>query len=291
VRRCAHLDALAAACIGVPLAGTARRLSSRKSRGRHGVALQWHLGLAAHDSDARLDWEDRIEIKLVSVWRRPDGTVGCDKLKVADIAVDPWHKLANVLWVFADRLTRVVVATRQLHLGGAVRQRLAAAWDADPHFGHPDLFVEARQQQGKTAPAYYLAARWFAQEDLLPPADVPGLLPFDSKWWGQVRADAAGRDPLPSVATDPGGRQRCRRCGGPLTFDAGVVAEAGWAPAHHGLPHDNACALHGHFAVAPERLVTPVALPAADALSALEQLPGPPWRLFDRVDEPDDHGH
>jgi hypothetical protein len=291
-RRCAHLDALAAACVGLPLAGTARRLSSRRSRGRHGTALQWHLGLAAHDSDARLDWEDRIEIKLVSVWRRPDRTVACDKLKVCEITVDPWAKLANVLWVFADRLTRVVVAARPFHLAGAVRSRLANAWQADPHFGEPDLFVEAREQAGRAAPAYYLAARWFRREGLLPPAG-PGVLPFDAKWWSQARDRGGGRDPLPTIATDPAGRQSCRRCGGPITFDPEAVEADDWAPAHHGLPHAGDCALTAHFAVAPGRLRMPTVLPPQACLSALEQLATGPThlRLFDQVPEPDDHAH
>ena len=290
--RCAHLDALAEAAVGLPLSWAAGRLSSRRSRGRYGAALQWHLGQDAHDSVAELDWENRIEIKLVSVWSRADGTIASDKLKVADIGVDPWHKLANVLWVFADRLTRVVVGTARTHLAGSMRQRLARSWQADPHFHRPDLFVEAREQEGKAAaPAYYLSAAWLRDEAILPAAGTPGVLPFDARWWTQARAETAGRDPLPTVATDPSGQQRCRRCGGPVSFDAAAVAEQGWAPAHHGMPHAGACALAHHFAVDPRRLALPRDWPPEDALSALEQHPGDPWRLFDRIPEPDDHGH
>ena len=87
-------------------------------RGRHGNALQWHFGLEAHDSEAVLDWEDRIEIKMVSVWSNRSGDVLCDKLKVCDQGIDPWHKLANVLWVFVDRMSRVVLGHRFTHLAG-----------------------------------------------------------------------------------------------------------------------------------------------------------------------------
>lgn len=288
--RCAHLDALAEAAVGLPLSWAAARLSSRHSRGRYGTALQWHLGQDAHDSLAELDWEDRIEIKLVSVWARGDGTVACDKLKVADIGVDPWHKLANVLWVFADRLTRVVVGTARTHLAGPMRRRLAAAWQADPHFDHPELFVEAREQEGRAAPAYYLSAAWL-REEILPAPPPPGVFGFDARWWSQARTQTAGRDPLPTVATEPSGEQRCRRCGGPISFDAAALAEQGWTPAHHGMPHAGPCALARHFAVDPARLVLPRAWPPEDALSALEHLGPDPWRLFDRVREPDDHGH
>src|SRR6187399_2221717 len=88
--RCAHLEALAEAAIGLPLGPAAARVASMRSRGRYGNALQWHFGLAAHDSAARLDWEDRIEIKLVSVWRRGLADVGTDKVKICDARIDPW---------------------------------------------------------------------------------------------------------------------------------------------------------------------------------------------------------
>lgn len=291
LRRCAHLDALARALVGVPLGAAAERVSSRKSRGRYGAALQWHLGLSPHDADARLDWEDRIEIKLVSVWARPGGEVGCDKVKVCDLAIDPWHKLGNVLWVFADRLTRVVVATRQTCLRGPLRARLSSAWGEDPHFGQPALFVEAREQAGRSAPAYYLAASWFSAEALLPVAGA-GLHDFDARWWSEARARGGGRDPWPSLATSDG-EQRCRRCGEPLRFDAAAVAARGWAPAWHGLTA-GPCGLRGHFAVDPRSLLAPSphGVSLDEALGMLEGLPSAAaLRIFERVPEPGDHGH
>ncbi|MCX4239361.1 hypothetical protein [Paraliomyxa miuraensis] len=290
-RRCAHLDALAAAAVGLPLGPAADLVAPGRSRGRHGNALQWHLGLASHDAEAKLDWEDRIEIKLVSVWLRA-GAVVCDKLKVSDIAVDPWHKLSNVLWVFADRLTRVVVGTRAWGLRGGVRARLARSWSLDPHFDQPDLFVEARERaDGSAAPSYYLSARWLGSEGLLP-APGPGIFSFDARWWGQSRAEH-GRDPLPSVAVSPHGQQRCGRCGGPLRFDPEAVVADGWAPAHHGMPLGPACAPRGHFVVDGHRLLLPPELPAEDMLDALERriAPDAVWRLSERVIEPDDHLH
>ena len=290
LRRCAHLDALARAAVGLPLGPAAELVAPGRSRGRHGNALQWHLGLAPHDGQARLDWEDRIEIKLVSVWQRA-GAVVCDKLKVSDASIDPWRKLSNVLWVFADRLTRVVVATRQWSLRGPARERLARAWSLDPHFDQPALMVEARERADGTAtPSYYLAARWLADEGLLP-APGPGILPFDARWWQATRAEH-GHEPLPSIATGRG-QQRCRRCGGPLTFSAEQVAAHGWAPAHHGMPMGRQCAPRGHFVVDGRRLLAPAELPVEDVLDALEQrLPADAaWRLCERVPEPDDHLH
>lgn len=290
LRRCAHLEALADALVGLPLCAAADRVASRRSRGRHGAALQWHMGLAPHDASATLDWEDRIEIKLVSVWARPGGGVGCDKLKVCEIGVDPWHKLSNVLWVFADRLTRVVLASRTSRLSGALRERLAAAWSEDPHFGRPALFVEAREQAGRSAPAYYLAARWFADEGLLPEPG-PGLFEFDARWWSEARARGGGRDPWGSVATAASGQQQCRRCGETLRFAPDALAASGWAPAWHpitGAP----CGLHAHFVVDPGRWLSPARLGVEEALGAFERLPAPePVRLFERVAEPGDHGH
>ncbi|MCA9709210.1 MAG: hypothetical protein KDK70_25425 [Myxococcales bacterium] len=291
MRRCAHLAALASAAVGLPLAPAASLVTPGRSRGRHGNALQWHLGLSPHDSNAELDWEDRIEIKLVSVWLRA-GAVVCDKVKVGDITIDPWRKLSNVLWVFADRLTRVVVGTRTWTLAGPARQRLERAWSADPHFETPDLFVEARERaDGTAAPAYYLAARWLADEGLLPDPG-PGIFGFDARWWGQARAEH-GRDPVPSVALDPSGQQRCRRCGGPLRFSSDHVESAGWAPAHHGMPMGATCATRGHFVVDGRRLLMPAELPPEDMLDGLEQRLSREaiWRLSERVPEPDDHLH
>jgi len=291
VRHCAHLAVLARAAVGLPLSPAAELVAPRRSRGRHGNALQWHLGLSSHDAEARLDWEDRIEIKLVSVWLR-GGSVVCDKLKVCEVAIDPWSKLSNVLWVFADRLTRVVVGTRAWSLRGPALARLARSWSLDPHFDRPDLFVEARERaDGRSAPSYYLSARWLEAEGLLP-AVGPGIFPFDARWWGEMRAEH-GLGPIPSVALDPSGRQRCRRCGGPLRFSPERVAADGWAPAHHGMPMGSSCAPRGHFVVDGRRLLMPSELPPEDMLDGLEQrLPREAiWRLSERVPEPEDHLH
>lgn len=290
-RRCAHLESLASAAVGLPLGAAADLVAPARSRGRHGNALQWHLGLASHDAEARLDWEDRIEIKLVSVWMR-SGAVVCDKLKVAELSVDPWHKLSNVLWVFADRLTRIVVATRSFALVGDVRRRLARSWSLDPHFDQPELFVEARERaDGSAAPAYYLAARWFQDEGLLP-APGPGIFPFDPRWWSQTRREH-GREPLVSVALAASGRQRCRRCGGPLRFSVEALEQHRWAPAHHEMPMGTACAPRGHVVVDGRHLLQPAEIPAEDMLDALEKRIDRDsiWRLSERVPEPDDHLH
>ncbi|MCA9688062.1 MAG: hypothetical protein KC636_00520, partial [Myxococcales bacterium] len=74
--RCAYLEALIEAALGLPLAPAAELVTPARSRGRFGNALQWHLGLEPHDGAATLDWEDRIEIKMVSVWRRRGGALG-----------------------------------------------------------------------------------------------------------------------------------------------------------------------------------------------------------------------
>ncbi|MBL4689784.1 MAG: hypothetical protein JKY37_34670 [Nannocystaceae bacterium] len=297
-RQCAHLDALADALVGVPLGPAAAFTSSVRSRGRHGNALQWHLGLRAHDNDGVPDWEGRIEIKLVSVWRRANGEVTSDKLKVCDIGVDPWSKLSNVLWVFADRLTRVVVGCRSWCLSGEARVSLEASWEADPHFDEPALFVEAREQGGggsqpvKRAPAYYLAARWLSQVGLLP--DPKGVFAFDAIWARDVRAEH-GRDPVAHVLTvhNPGAPHRCRRCGGPVNYLADRLREFGWAPARHGMPHGGDCAVRGHFVVSPASLLAPISLPAPHLLEILERREpeGQIWRLCDHVQEPDDHLH
>lgn len=287
--RCAHLEALAHAAIGIPLAPAARFLSSARSRGRHGNALQWHLGLSPYDSEAGRDWEDRIEIKLVTVWSRPGGAVGCDKLKVCDIGVDPWHKLGCVLWVFADRLTRVVLSTRLWSLAGAAREALEASWHADPHFGDPPLFVEARETKGRRAPAYYVSGRWLEQASLLP-TPGPGVFPFDAAWW-RTQTEEHGRDPVLHLATGEGA-QACRRCTGPLRFDASACASQGWSPARHGMPMQGECAVRGHFVVDPARVVAPSVLDAGWVAAWLEERDrGAVWRLFDHVAEPEDHGH
>ena len=294
LRRCAHLEDLAEALVGVPLGSAARRVASRRSRGRHGNALQWHLGLSSHDAAAHLDWEDRIEIKLVTVWGRgtqDEPGVGCDKLKVCDVGIDPWHKLANVLFVHADRLTRVVVGAHLFHLDAPRLERLAVAWDEDPHFGHPPLFVEAREQEGRRAPAYYLSARWLESEGILPRPCSP-IFDFDPAWWNATRREH-GRDPLLTLADRPLAQLRCPRCGGPITVDQDRLAERGWAPARHGMPLGDACALAGHAVVDATRLRASRAATQEEFAAALEQRVEPDrvWRLADRVPEPEDHLH
>ena len=98
LRSCRHLEHLADALRGVPLAPAAELLDEARGRGRHGNALQWHLGLEVVDTSPAPDWEERIEIKLVSVWQRGDGQLKCDRIKVCDASCDPWRKLANVLF-------------------------------------------------------------------------------------------------------------------------------------------------------------------------------------------------
>lgn len=283
LRGCAHLEALLRAARGLPLGPAASALSTARSRGRHGNALQWHLGLAAHDAQAILDWEDRIEIKLVSVWRRA-GAVVCDKLKVCDIAVDPWAKLGNVAFVFADRTTRVVVGHAMFRLAGAARLGLGAAWDLDPHFDRPALFVEAREGEGGAAPAYYLAASWFTQSGLL-----AGL---DRGVFG-VPAGIGSAPRVTAVVAGGDGRGSCPRCGAPLRHDPQVVVAEGIARAHHGLPLPASCAPGEHVVVDRARLPIPTATSVEDAIAGLEgRWPqGLPWRLVDRVAEPDDHRH
>jgi hypothetical protein len=292
LRRCAYLEELAAAALGLPLGPAVDRLAVRRSRGRYGNALQWHLGLEPHDSAAELDWEDRIEIKLVSVWRRSDGRLGCDKLKVCDVGVDPAHKLSNVLWVFADRLTRVIVGHRFFRLCGETRERMVAAWDVDPHFGRPPLFVEARESGDESAPAYYLAAHWFEDEGLLP-EQAAGVFPFDARWWSQARREHGGRDPLLVVASGDASRVQCPRCSGSLELDPDQLRDAGWTPARHGMPLGDRCALVGHAAVDVARLCRPAAGTLEELVAGVARATAPDgvWRLSDRVVEPDDHLH
>ncbi|HET6582652.1 MAG TPA: hypothetical protein VFG69_04380 [Nannocystaceae bacterium] len=287
---CRHLDALARAAVGLPLGPAAALLSSARSRGRHGNALQWHLGLAPHDGEATLDWEDRIEVKLVSVWRSGDRVV-CDKLKVCDADLDPWRKLANVLWVFVDRSTRVVVGSAKTTMAGAMRERLAAVWDRDPHFDRPDLFVEARDGEAGPAPAYYLAATWLAREAILP-ALTPGIFSFTPRLWSRAIAES-GREPVLTVVRDGEEIRACPRCGAPFSFAPGDLARRGLALAHHGLPLPRSCAPALHVAVDGTRLPAPTVLAAAEQIAALEgrtPLDAVP-RLCDRVAEPDDHAH
>ncbi len=294
LRRCAHLEALVEAAIGLPLGPAAQLLSSRHSRGRHGNALQWHLGLDSHDGAPVLDWEDRIEIKLVSVWRRGRGAkarVACDKLKVCDLAVDPWHKLSNVMWVFADRLTRVVVGATQTGLSGDSLGRLATAWTSDPHFDHPLLFVEAREHDGRSAPAYYLSARWLELESILPPVG-PGIFPFDGGWWSAARA-THGRDPWITVVDGSAAAVQCPRCGGPISYSPPELAGDGWAGARHGMPADPACLIRSHLVVDTAGLLDSELWRPEVVRSGIEGrwTPDDLDRLADLVPEPEDHLH
>jgi hypothetical protein len=294
LRRCAHLELLAEAARGVPLGPAAEHLIEARGRGRHGNALQWHLGLDVHDTRPEPDWEGRIEVKLISVWQRADGRLSCDRVKVCDVAVDPWRKLGNVLFVFADRLTRVVLGHRLFRLAGASRERLAHAWLVDPHFGSPSLMLESREGKGKMAPAYYLAARWLEQEGLLPSTPVGVGYRFDASWWRSTRSEHGGRDPLVTLARiDHGDSTACLRCGGALRTDLARVFEIGWAPAMHTMPHAGACALRGHVVVDPRRLPEPASCSDAELFAGVEARVGAEqlWRLADRVPEPDDHQH
>lgn len=297
LRRCRQLELLAEAARGVPLGPAAQHLSEARGRGRHGNALQWHFGLDAHDSRPEPDWEGRIEIKLISVWQRADGRLSCDRVKVCDVAMDPWHKLGNVLFVFADRLTRVVLGHRFHRLAGPSRERLARAWGVDPHFDQPALMLESRenrQRRGEMAPAYYLASRWLEQEGLLPAQPVGVGYRFDANWWRTTRAEHGGRDPLVTLArVDHGELTDCPRCRGRLRCDLERVFEIGWAPALHSMPLGDACALRGHVVVDPRRLPAPTLLSDAEQFEGVEgRIPREKlWRLADRVLEPDDHEH
>jgi hypothetical protein len=290
---CAYLRHLVEAAVGLPLGPAAAMLASPRSRGRHGSALEWHLGLTPHDASAEPDWEGRIEIKLVRVWRSA-GAIVCDKIKVCDADCDPWKKLANVLFVFADRTTRVVVGHAFFHLAGAARQRLAEAWGLDTHFDKPLVFVESRDSADGPTPAYYLAASWPAIEGLLPRddeaiLDAPKLPPragdpiLATVDDGQLRAG-----PSPNLVT-----VRCPRCRAPMHFDPAALREHGSAPAHHGHPLRKPCAAREHLVVRRDRLPRPGFATPAEAIAILEERepPGHTTRLSDRIPEPDDHGH
>jgi hypothetical protein len=299
-RRCRHLELLAEAARGLPLGPAATMLEAR-GRGRHGNALQWHFGLDLHDGRAEPDWEGRIEIKLVSVWRRSDGRLTCDRNKICDIAVDPWAKLANVLFVFADRLTRVVLGHRFVHLGGERLERLARAWVRDPHFDQPDLQVESRESRAAggrmvMAPAYYLSSRWFEQEGLLPAAPVAIGHRFDPAWWTRVRREHGRRDPLITLArvgAEAPTSMVCPRCQGRLRVDIDQLRRDGWAPAIHTMPLTGPCALRGHAVADATLLPLPAAASEQEQVAAIESwLPERSlWRLADRIPEPDDHEH
>lgn len=279
-RVCEYLLRLARAADGLPLGPAANLIASARSRGRHGNALQWHLGLDGHDARVEPDWEGRIEIKLVTVWRS-GGALCCDKLKVCDAHVDPWAKLANVLFVFADRLTRTVVGHRLAHLRDAAWAGLVRAWDVDPHFGAPELFVESRQRDDGMSPAYYVSAAWLLAHVL--PAELDGV--FDAP-----RRVAHAGDPVLTLAA--GVPTPCPRCGAPVVYDAAVLEQRGCAAAHHGLPLAGGCGAREHVVVDPARL-RPPAVAAAHQHDGLQGLitPDRVVRLAELVVEPEDHGH
>ena len=294
LRRCAYLTALAEHAHGLALGPAADLVAPRGSRGRYGSALQWHFGMEPHDGLDRLDWEDRIELKLVSVWRAREGAPACDKLKVCDLTIDPWHKLSNVLFVFADRLTRVIVGHRFFRLAGPVRERLELAWGQDPHFDRPQLFVEAREQDTRQAPAYYLSAAWLRAAEVLPDA-LPGVFPFDARWWSTARTGARGRDPCATLwRGEPGEPLVCPRCAGPIHADLARVAREGWAPAVHAMPFGGACALRAYFLLDAAPLALPPGAPGRATLEAALEgrlAPDQVERLSDHVIEPEDHLH
>jgi hypothetical protein len=293
--RCRHLERLAESAVGIPLGPAAEHLSDARGRGRHGNALQWQFGLDVHDSSPEPDWEGRIEIKLISVWQRADGRLGCDRIKVCEVAANPWAKLGNVMFVFADRLTRVVLGHTSFRLAGSSRERLARSWVVDPHFGQPELIVESREgRAAKMTPAYYLAARWLESEGLLPTERVEVGYRFDPSWWRTIRAEHRGRDPLITLArTDHGDRTECPRCRGWLQTDLARVFELGSAPAVHTMPIQGECGLRGHVVVDPRRLPAPAAIRDIEQFEGIEGRVSREklWRLADRVSEPDDHGH
>lgn len=289
LRRCAYLDLLCEAAVGLPLGPAARALTTERSRGRYGNALQWHLGLEPHDGRAELDWEDRIELKIVTVWRRLDGSVVSDKLKVCDATIDPGRKLSNVRWVFVDRLTRVVLGCAHTHFSGEFAQTLRAQWFRDPHFERPTLFVEARESGGTSAPAYYLSAQFLRQIGVV--REIPGTSHFDTKLWSAVRRET-GRAPLLALAPLGGDRDiGCPRCAGRLRFDPEVLQARGVVRAQHTMPLGDACATRGHLVIRPdlELPATPVA--SNRELRAGLQAVGGLFRLSERILEPDDHGH
>jgi hypothetical protein len=295
-RRCTHLEVLAEHALGLPLGAAARVLTGGRSRGRHGIALQWHLGLEAHDGRAEPDWEGRIEIKLVSLWRRGE-TVLADKVKVCDAALDPRLKLASVLWVFADRATRVVVGHGFTALAGPLREALSAGWDADPHFEDAPIVLEERRTGDLSAPAYYLQASFLREVGIVPRRAPHGVLPFDASWWRGARAQHGGRDPLWTVVTDRAvadeGHAPCPRCGAGVRFDPARLRELGWSPGLHapsGSPH---CLTFGHAVVDAAELPRPRACSVGEQHAALcmTHAAHEVVRLSDRIPEPDDHEH
>lgn len=292
-RSCDYLLDLADASVGLPLGMAAQRLMNGQGRGRHGNALQWHLGLDIRDGRAELDWEDRIEIKLVSVWRTASGSWSCDKLKVCDHNVDPWHKLSNVLWVFADRMTRVVLTTQLAHLQGALREAMAQAWTQDPHFGAPDLFVESRDRGQSMSPAYYLSSA-IMRRAVVQPASlaVPSRSPL---MWDPIAAATwrkQQREPV-WVLIDAGAPvPRCPVCQGALSIEDTAGVERGWVELKH-APSSSPCRDWNWIGVDGAQVPPSPVLSRKEQLQALMAIPGQGelLRLADRCIEPFDHGH
>lgn len=289
---CDFLLDLADASLGLPLGMASQRLMSGQGRGRHGNALQWHLGLDIRDSRPELDWENRIEIKLVSVWRKADGGWSCDKLKVCDHGVDPWHKLSNVLWVLADRMSRVILATRMSPLRGLMRDAMARAWSQDPHFGAPDLFVESRDRGQAMSPAYYLSASIMRQAVVEPASRGALASPLT---WDPVTAARwrkEGRPPV-WVLVDPGqALPRCPVCRAPLSIENTRNLERGWLPLVH-APNSSPCSAWNWVGIDGAHVPPSPVLSREEQAMALRALSHeePLVRLVDRCPEPVDHGH
>lgn len=292
VARCDYLMDLAEASRGLPLGFAAQELMQAQGRGRHGNALQWHLGLDIRDSRAELDWENRIEIKLVSVWRRFDGQWSCDKLKVCDHGVDPWHKLSNVLWVLADRMTRVVLTSLLTPLQGAMRHAMDRAWQQDPHFSAPDLFVESRDRGDSMSPAYYLSAS-ILRESVLAPAAV-GAMASPLAWDPAECARWRRQEQPPRwILIDPQAEiPRCPICGTSLGIPQDSDFERGWLRLVHPTS-SNPCARWNWLGVDGAHIPPSPVFSRSEQAQALLALPNGerPSRLSDRCPEPLDHGH
>lgn len=292
-RRCDYLLDLAEASVGLPLGMAAQRLMDGQGRGRHGNALQWHLGLDIRDGRAQLDWENRIEIKLVSVWRTQSGAWSCDKLKVCDHNVDPWHKLSNVLWVFADRMTRVVLTTQLRPLQGALREAMARAWTQDPHFGAPDLFVESRDRGEAMSPAYYLSSAIMRSAVVQPAAvTVPSRSPL---MWDPIAAASWRKqrhEPVWVLIDEDAPMPRCPVCNAALGIEDTQGVERGWVPLVH-APSQSPCQAWNWIGVDGAHVPPSPVLSRIEQLQALMAIPGQGelLRLADRCIEPLDHGH
>ncbi len=303
---------------GICLAPAARVVAPARSRGRHGLALQWHLGLAAHDPSPLPDWEERIEVKLLTVWRRSDGTLASDKVKICEASSDPNAKLANVLWVLADHATRVVVGHTYTVLAGPMRAELESSWYEDPHFGEPTIYVESRDSGRACSPAYYLTPSFVSKHVLAPMGPLSGVFEHTSSLAASAQARAAfgledrasaaamttgpdtyssaGSLQAPALVADahslsPSDPVRCPSCTGELLVTGQDLAQRGVLFAAHrlarGCPHPWV------------RVVDQSALVPATICSRSEQIDlvvdrvplASIWRVSDRVLEPEDHLH